>query len=154
MTAKTQQSSKKRSETAIGTMARVNKGPVTRPPALEGNLKTVADAVAGWPGIIATVHWNLYRPSQVDGIDFYLGDEELGHVHLDGWAHIATSPSLGHDLVEQGLAQRFKYHRGWVRTLIHTGPDDAVALFRRNYERLQMAGGRPATVERRFTGVL
>lgn len=124
-------------ERAKGTMARTDKGPVKPPPVLDGALKTVADAVSGWPQIIATVHWSLFNPSQVDGVDFYVGDEELGHIHLDGSVHLATSPRLGAALVADGLAQPFPYVHGWVHEQIASiGPDAAVALFQRNYERL------------------
>ena len=76
-------------------MARADKGPVQPPPALAGTLQTVADEVTGWNGIIATVHWDLFDMSRVDGVDFYYGELELGHIHLDGSVHIATSPALG-----------------------------------------------------------
>lgn len=122
---------------AIGTMARAKKGPVRPPPVLEGVLGLVADAVAGWPGVIATVHWNLFQRSQVDGVDFYVGTEELGHIHLDGWVHLATSPSLGAALVADGLARPFPYEEGWVHAQVQAiGAEAAVALFRSNYDRL------------------
>ena len=128
------------SDHALGTLARGDKGPVKPPPALDGPLGVVADAVAGWPEVTATTHWDLFRPSRVDGIDFYFGDEELGHVHLDGSIHLATSPGLGGALVAEGLARPFRYQRGWVCETVHEiGPVAAIALFRRNYERLSDA---------------
>ncbi len=124
-------------ERANGTMARADKGPVKQPPTLNGAPGKVADTVSGWPRIIATVHWDLLHPSQVDGIDFYVGDEELGHIYLDGSVHLATTPRLGATLVSDGLAQPFPYVHGWVQAQIASiGPDAAVALFRRNYDRL------------------
>ena len=77
------------------------------PPSLNGALAEVADAVSSWPRVIVTGHWILNMPRQVDGIDFYVGDEELGHIRLDGDLHLATSPSLGKDLVTRHLAQPF-----------------------------------------------
>ncbi len=122
-------------ERALGRMARADKGPVASPPILDGPIGTVSEAISGWPGIIATAHWDLYRPSQLDGIDFYLGDEELGHIHLDGSIHLATSPSLGATMVAQGSARPFRYQRGWVCEQVHNiGPDAAIALFQSNYE--------------------
>lgn len=124
-------------ERANGTMARADKGPEQPPPVLDGALGTVADTVSAWPRIIATVHWDLSDPTKVDGVDFYVGDEELGHIHLDGFVHLATSPSLGAELVADGFAAPFPYARGWVHAQIASiGPDAAVALFRRNYDRL------------------
>ena len=122
-------------ERALGTMARADKGPMAPPPVLAEPVRTVADAVAGWPGVIATTHWHLYRRSQVDGIDFYVGEQELGHIHLDGSIHLATSPNLGKVLITQGLARPFRHVHGWVEEAIsNIGVDAAVALFRRNYD--------------------
>ena len=123
---------------AIGTLPREAKGPLGPPPALGGALGEVADAVAAWPGVITTVHWYLFDQSQVDGVDFYLGKEELGHLHLDGSIHLATSPELGRELVTQGLAKPFRYQRGWVEEQIRRiGTEAAIALFRRNYDSLR-----------------
>ena len=132
------------SERALGTLARAEKGKVRPPPALEQPLRAVADAVARWPAINATAHWDLFRPSRVDGIDFYFGEEELGHIHLDGSLHLATSPELGRALVAEGLARPFRYQRGWVCEVVQNiGPKAAIALFRRNYERLQRTAQAP-----------
>ncbi len=129
---------------ALETMARSAKGPVAPPPTLDGARGIVADAVTGWAGVIATVHWDLYEPTRVDGIDFYVGERELGHIHLDGELHLATDPSLGADLVAAGLARPFRYARGWVCEKIdRIGSASAIALFRRNYDRLVRVGMSP-----------
>ena len=75
-------------------MKRADKGPIAPPPALDGPLGLIAGAVANWPGVSATAHWDLYDPSRIDGIDFYVGVTELGHVHLDGSLHLATGSAL------------------------------------------------------------
>ena len=125
------------SESTLGAMARSDKGPVKPPPALDGPLGTVANEVAGWRGIIATAHWDLFERSRVDGVDFYYGEHELGHIHLDGSIHLATSPDLAQALVAEGLCRPFPYQYGWVHEQVHRiGPSSAVALFQRNYERL------------------
>ena len=124
-------------ERAKNTMPRSKKGPVIQPPALTGVLAEVADSVSNWPGVIATGHWSLFRPRRVDGIDFYVGEEELGHIHLDGDMHLATSPSLGEAMVAEGLARPFEYQEGWVHEYVQgIGAEAAVALFRSNYDRL------------------
>ena len=123
---------------ANGTLPRAKKGPVQPPPAIDGPLQAIVDVVAGWPGINTTVHWHLFDKSRVDGVDFYLADEELGHLHLDGSIHLATSPDLGAALISEGAARPFRYQQGWVEEQVRRiGPDAAVALFRRNYENLQ-----------------
>ncbi len=119
------------------TLPHAAKGPLGPPPRLGGSLGTVAEAVAAWPGIETTVHWHLVDRSQVDGVDFYLGEEELGHLHLDGSIHLATSAGLGRTLVDEGAARPFRYQAGWVEEQVRRiGADAAIALFRRAYEAL------------------
>ncbi len=123
-------------EQTQGTLDRASKGPIAPPPILKGVLATVAATVARWPGVVSTAHWDLYDSSRVDGIDFYVGEDELGHIHLDGSIHLATNPSLGKALIAAGLAERFPYGHGWVQAEIkRIGATAAVALFARNYAR-------------------
>ncbi len=78
----------------------------------------------------------------MDGVDFYVGEHELGHIHLDAIAHLATPPELGRLLVEQGLAKRFPYggpaYEGWVLFRIRNAAEAAHAawLFRLAYDRI------------------
>lgn len=128
-------------EQALSTLPRDAKGPLAPPPKLDEPLKAVADAVAPWPEVEATTHWHLYDRDRVDGIDFYVGTDELGHIHLDGSIHLATTPELGAKLVNEGLGRPFPWAQGWITASVGgLGSDVAVALFRRNYDRL-----RPAT---------
>lgn len=123
---------------ARGTLPRAEKGPLAPPPRLDGALRSVADAVAAWPGVEATVHWHLWDRDRVDGVDFYLQEEELGHLHLDGAIHLATSPALGKTLVDEGAARPFRYQAGWVEEqLERLGADATIALFRRNYDAIE-----------------
>ena len=120
-----------------GPRARPDKGPITPPPVLAEPMRTVVDIVAGRPDVITTTHWHRYRASQVDGVDFYVGEEELGHIHLDGAIHLATSPTQGAALMAENRARPFRHVRGWVEEEIRRiGADAAVALFRYNYDRL------------------
>ena len=123
---------------ARATLPRAAKGPVAPPPVLDGALQVVVDAVSAWPGISTTVHWYLFDQSRVDGVDFYLGEEELGHLHLDGSIHLATPSGLGRALVAEGAARPFRWQPGWVEAQVRRiGTDAAIALFRRNYEHLR-----------------
>lgn len=127
-------------EQAHSTLAREAKGPLAPPPVLDGMIRAVADAIAAWPEVEATTHWHLYDRTRVDGIDFYVGPDELGHVHLDGSIHLATPPSLGAELVAEGLSRPFRWAAGWTLSSVdRLGVDDAVAIFRRNYDRLRPA---------------
>ncbi len=125
---------------ALSILPREAKGPLSPPPELGGPLQVVTDAIAAWPGVEATTHWRLNDQSRVDGIDFYVGPDELGHIHLDGSIHLATPPELGAELVAEGLGKPFPWARGWVMASINRlGADASVALFRRNYDRLRPA---------------
>ena len=127
----------RRPERALGTLDRSEKGPMAPPPELGGAPGSVADRVAAWPGVVASAHWHLNDTSRLDGVDFYVGDAELGHIHLDGSIHLATPPDVGRMLVSEGLARPFRHVRGWVEAVIVAGNETkAVALFRRNYDRL------------------
>ncbi len=125
-------------EQTLSTLPREAKGPLAPPPVLGGSIQAVADAIAGWPEIEATTHWHLNDQTRVDGIDFYVGADELGHIHLDGSIHLATTPELSRKMVAEGLGQPFPWARGWTLAGVNRlGVDGAVALFRRNYDRLR-----------------
>jgi len=122
----------------LSTLPRAAKGRVCPPPKLTGTLKAVADAVTMWPDVQATTHWRFDAPDQVDDVDFYVGPDELGHIHLDGSIHLATSPRLGAELVAEGFGQPFAWAQGWILASVDgLGVEKGVALFRRNYDRLR-----------------
>ncbi len=124
-------------EHAHSTLPREAKGRMAPPPTLSGDLQSVADRVASWPEVAATTHWHFADQDRVDGIDFYVGAEELGHLHLDGSIHLATTPELGAQLVAEGVGSPFRYARGWTQASVtRLGVAGAVDLFRRNYSRL------------------
>ena len=124
-------------ERSRSTLPRNAKGPIAAPPVLQGPLQAVVDAVAHWSKVDTTVHWHLVDRARVDGVDFYVGDEELGHLHLDGSIHLATSAALASALIAEGAARPFRHQRGWVEEdARRIGPDAAIALFRRNYDDL------------------
>lgn len=86
------------------------KGPLAPAPVLGTVLEPVSQAIQGWPGVIAAAHWDLFRVGEVvDGTDFYVGEEELGHLHHNGEAHLATSSALGQALVASGLARPLRW---------------------------------------------
>lgn len=127
------------------TLPRAAKGPLAPPPVLEGELQVVAEAVGAWPEVTATTHWHFADPSRVDGVDFYVGAEELGHLHLDGSIHLATTSTLMTALVAEGAGSPFAYARGWTQANVaRLGAAGALALFRRNYDRLRPTSSRAA----------
>ena len=114
------------------------KGRFAPPPKLEGPAGRVASEIASWPNVISAAHWRLGRPGVVDGADFYVGEQELGHIHLDGEVHLATSLELRKTLLAKKHARPFPYYASWVEASIETEAeaDHALWLFRLNYTRL------------------
>lgn len=123
------------------TMLLADKGLIAPPPLLEGPMQAASAEIQTWPGVIAATHWHLYRSTEIDGADFYVGEDELGHIHLDGEVHLATSLALREALLAKGLARPFPYYRSWVECSIATEVDarHALWLFELNYRRLRGA---------------
>lgn len=90
-------------------MSRREKGRVAPPPALAAAPQTVADTVARLPGVTAQAHWEIGSQDAVNGTDFYVGEQELGHIHLDGEAHVPLGAPVVEALVKAGLARRFRW---------------------------------------------
>ncbi|WP_300979150.1 luciferase family protein [Flavobacterium sp.] len=117
------------------------KGLIIPPPVLATYPQMVSHAIQQWPNVMAATHWDLYNNTKVDGADFYVGKNEIGHIHLDGTVHLATTNELRIPLLKNNLAQKFPYsgeYEGWVLFKITTKSDaeQAIWLFQLNYERL------------------
>lgn len=117
------------------------KGPVLPPPILKPTLEAISLAIQSWPGITAATHWDLYNRSKPDGADFYVGDDEVGHIHLDGEVHIPLDASLSKAVLGAALAEKFPYGKYWVFTTVRTKAEAAHAewLFRLSYDRVNGA---------------
>ena len=94
------------------------KGPVGPPPVLREPFEHLS-----WPGIVAATHWNLWCRNEVDGVDFYCGEEELGHIHLDGELHLSLPSVVADHLIRTGLAREFPYGKDWVALRIFSDDD-------------------------------
>src|SRR6516225_9306789 len=104
-------------------MKLADKGPIKPPPALKGAAQLVSQEIQSWPGIVAATHWFLYDRTQVDGADFYVGERELGHIHLDGEIHLGATRTLAAMLIEHDLADPFEWGDAWVQyPLSRRGP--------------------------------
>ena len=116
-------------------MKLADKGPIKPPPALKGPAQLVSQEIQSWPGIVAATHWFLYDRTQVDGADFYVGERELGHIHLDGEIHLGATRTLAAMLIEHDLADPFEWGDAWVQYPIckkaDVGHADFVPTFRR-----------------------
>jgi len=119
------------------------KGRYAPPPRLKPAAQRVAQAVATWPGVHAGTHWLLGDERAVDGADFYFGEDELGHIHLDSAAHVMHARSIVDTLIEAGLGRRFRWSREVVAFEIRNQADVAHALwlFELSYARRQGLAG-------------
>lgn len=120
------------------------KGRYAPPPVLPKHAQAVSEALAAWPDVHARTHWLLGDEREVDGADFYLDQDELGHLHLDGDAHVALSKRLRNASIGKGIAAPFAWNEAFVVRPIRRARDVAVAtfLFRLAYDRLR---GTPET---------
>ena len=124
-------------------MKLAEKGKILPPPAMSGLLGRLSDEIQTWPHVIAATHWDLNDATRVDGADFYVGDDEIGHIHLYGEVHVATDAAISAAFIEQGKAEHFRYradpnYRYWTQITVSNALtyQQALALFRANYERI------------------
>ena len=115
-----------------------SKGEIRPPPKLKGPAQSVSLEIQSWPGIIAASHWFLYDRTQVDGADFYVGENELGHIHLGGELHLGLTVGLRRQLIEAGLAEALPWAEDWIQAPISNPKEARTAqwLFRLGYDRL------------------
>jgi hypothetical protein len=134
----------------MGSMKLAEKGPIIAPPLLEGWAQRVSLEIQSWPGIVSATHWYLHDLTQVDGADFYVGEEELGHIHLDGELHLGLTRPLRKALTDARLAEPFPWSDDWVQFPItdQTSTQHAIWLFRFGYDRLN--GARSRDLQRRI----
>jgi hypothetical protein len=115
-----------------------SKGEIKPPPKLKGPAQSVSREIQSWPDIVAATHWYLDDRTQVDGADFYVGEKELGHIHLDGELHLCVTVGLRRRLIEAGLAEALPWAEDCVQAPISTRTEarNAIWLFRLAYDRL------------------
>lgn len=121
-----------------------DKGRIIKPPKLKGIAQKVSTEIQSWKGIISATHWYIGDLHQVDGADFYVGEKELGHIHLDGEIHLALTRSLRNRLIEAGFAKAFRWREDWVRFRIEDpkSAHHALWLFQLAYDRLKGVDGK------------
>lgn len=113
------------------------KGHYAPPPQLKPAAQRVANTLSGWEGMQARTHWLLGDENEIDGADFYCGDQEVGHIHLDSEAHIFLPRTVADALINSGLARRMPWSRDAVMFGVNTlrDVDHAIRLFRLSYDR-------------------
>jgi hypothetical protein len=94
----------------------------------------IVEEVMSWPGV--SVHDHRFG-----GVEFRLGNRQLGHLHGDRIADIPLKRSLRDELVASGGAGAVRIHRwrpdsGWVTVDLWTdeGRDEALRLLRVGYD--------------------
>ena len=132
-------------------MKLAQKGSFAPPPRLPHAAQALSELLACWPRVHARTHWRLGDERFVDGADFYRGDlsartvhtgeDELGHLHLDGEAHVAVGEKLADALVRAGLASRFRWSPAFVTHPIASEADvkHGAWLFQLRYDALEGA---------------
>ncbi len=94
--------------------------------------------VTGWPGVEVRAH-------RFSGVEFRVNGHEIGHLHGDRLADLPFPRRVREELVEAGAAEvhHVMPQTGWVSYRIGRREDveGALALFRRNYERLTARKG-------------
>lgn len=135
------------------TMKLSEKGHFAARPSLEGPAELLARTVEGWASVESRTHWQLGDETIVDGADFYVGQRELGHLHLYAEAHVALPRALRDAVIAAGLARPFRYSDGFVVHRVKTSAEARATewLFRLAYDRLQGAsvGALQARIEER-----
>ena len=114
------------------------KGKIIPPPVLNKYSEIVSKEIQQWEGIISATHWEIRDRNKPNGADFYVGKEELGHIHLDGSLHIPSTSKFSQALIKAGLAQKFPYAENWVQFNISDDKSAAQAiwLFKLHYDYL------------------
>jgi hypothetical protein len=104
--------------------------------------QNIADQATSWPGVTAHDH-------QFGGIEFRVGNRQLGHVHGDRIADIPLKRALRDELIAAGRARihRWRPDSGWVTVDIDSdaGAEEAVRLLRIGYESAIRARARRST---------
>ncbi len=114
------------------------KGKIIPPPVLDKYPQMVSTEIQQWKNIISATHWHFSDNTKVDGADFYVAEQELGHIHLDGSVHLAAGEELKKLFLSNNLAKKFQYGENWVEFKISSEKDvqKAILLFQLNYERI------------------
>lgn len=104
---------------------------------MEHAAERIRKAIESWPGVSVVPH-------RFGGLEFRLGQRELGHLHGDRLADIPFPVKIRQELVAQGRARRHHVlpESGWVSRTIHRDEDidEVIELFRLAYDRPWRSG--------------
>jgi hypothetical protein len=92
----------------------------------------IEQEVGSWEGV-------ELHPHRFGGVEFRLGNRELGHLH-ESWADLPFTTRIREMLIETGRAEPHRFGvKGWVS---HALDEEAIELFRLGYERARVAEAR------------
>ena len=104
--------------------------------------ESIERELLSWPGVSAGTH-------RFGGREFRLGNREIGHLHGGEVADLPFPRPIRDELVSHGEVSPHHHlpYSGWVSFYLRSGQDvpAALALFRRNYERLRELNSKPTT---------
>jgi hypothetical protein len=96
-----------------------------------GASEAIQAAVRGWAG-------TSQAPHRFGGVEFLIGDREIGHLHGDSLLDVPFPKRIRNELVEKGLARPHHIlpESGWVSFRIDkpADVDAAIALLRRSFD--------------------
>jgi len=93
----------------------------------------LVNEISSWPGISICEH-------RFGGIEFRLGQRELGHVHDFGIVDIPFTVTIRDALVRSGLARRHRWlpNSGWSTISAMDDTDRAIKLLRLSFLRVEL----------------
>jgi hypothetical protein len=104
--------------------------------------ETIERELLSWPGVTVGSH-------RFGGREFRVGNREIGHLHGGEVADLPFTRQIREELVSRGEASPHHHvpSSGWVSFYFKSEQDipAALALFRRNYERLRALNLEPST---------
>lgn len=107
-------------------------------PKLRPLAQRVVHELCTWTGLEGRTHWLLGDETVVDGADFHVGQDEVGHIHLESEAHVMLPARVVTALVRASLGAPFQWSRGVVvhRIAREADVEHAVWLFQLSYDHL------------------
>lgn len=109
---------------------------------VRGAQETITKGVTAWPGVTA-------RPHRFGGVEYAIGQREIGHIHGDALVDIPFPKRVRDQLVAGGRAEPHHIlpETGWVSFYLRQESDveQALALLKESYEiaMKQKSKGRP-----------
>ena len=117
---------------------------------IAGASQAIRAAVASWPG-------THDAPHRFGGIEFLLGEREIGHLHGDRLLDVPFPRAVHDALIAESGGRVAPHHilpeSGWISFWLHEegDVDQAIAILRRSYDLIQGQLARRKAQGRRMT---